>query len=177
MKKIVDYIFPKICIGCGTTGDELCADCKKTLESHAEICPVSHRHSADFAVHIDHRKETAYDGIVIGFSYQDILKKLILQLKYYHRYAVADFLVDRLFLVLSTNQTLQRLIKNKKLVVTSIPSHRYRRYFVKGYNQSELLARGLAKKLGAEYSPFLTKTKHTRIQAFLSREKRMSNLE
>lgn len=106
--KLIDLLFPKLCIGCQSAGDYLCSQCKKTLQPHQELCPVSHRFSQDFAVHLDYRHEVAYQGIAIGFAYHDLLKKLILQLKYYHRYDVASFLVDRLSLVIQTNQTLQK---------------------------------------------------------------------
>lgn len=175
--KIIDFLFPKVCIGCYSRGDYLCASCKKTLEPHQEICPVTHRFSPDFAVHIDSWRDVAYQWIAIGFAYNDLLKKLILQLKYYHRYDVASFLIDRLVLVIQINQILQRLFRAKRVIITSIPTHRYRKYFVKGYNQSELLASGVADKLWLQYLSLLRKNKHTRIQAFLSRQQRLKNLE
>ncbi len=177
IRNILDKLFPIHCIGCHSLWQYLCAKCKKTLQPHPEICPVSHRFSPDFQVHIDHRRDVAYSWIAIWFAYNDLLKKLILQLKYYHRYDVASFLVDRLALITQTNQTLQKLFHSKKIIITSIPSHRYRKYFIKWYNQSELLARWVAQKLGLPYQKLLTKNKHTRIQAFLSRAQRLKNLE
>ena len=175
--KLIDFLFPKVCISCQHPGDYLCLQCKKTLQPHPEICPVSHRFSPDGKVHIDYRREVAYQGIAIGFAYSDLLKKLILNLKYYHHYDVAEFFVDRLILIIQTNHTLQRLFHTKRVIITSIPSHRYRKYFIKWYNQSELLARGVAEKLWYQYIPLVKKRKHTRIQAFLSRRERMKNLE
>lgn len=58
--KLIDFLFPKICIGCQHSGDYLCVQCKKTLQPHQELCPVSHRFSPDFVVHLDHRHEVAY---------------------------------------------------------------------------------------------------------------------
>lgn len=175
--KILDILFPRKCMWCDQLGEYLCAKCKKRLEPHPEICPVTHRFSPDFQVHLDHRAEVVYQGIAIGFWYNDLLKKLILQLKYYHRYDISDFLCERLSLVVQTNQTLQRLFRNRNVVVTSIPSHRYRKYFIKWYNQSELLARWVAELLGVPYMSLLKKKKGTRIQAFLSRQQRIKNLE
>ncbi len=176
-KTILTYIFPVVCIGCESEDSYLCHQCRKRLQPHPEICPVSHRFSPDFQVHIDYQREAAYQGIAIWFAYSDLLKKLILQLKYYHRYDVASFLADRLALVIQTNRTLQKLSHTKKTIISSIPSHRYRQYFTKGYNQSELLAQAVASNLNIPYQPLVTKKRHTRIQAFLSRKQRLKNLE
>ncbi|MFA7717484.1 MAG: phosphoribosyltransferase family protein, partial [Candidatus Absconditabacterales bacterium] len=61
--------------------------------------------------------------------------------------------------------------------VTFIPSHRYRKRFVKGYNQSELLARKLAVKLGLPSLQLVRKTKRTKSQAQLTRKQRLTNLQ
>ena len=175
--KIVDFVFPVRCIWCSFEWTYLCRSCKKKLSPHPEICPVTHRFSPDFQVHIDSTSSVSYAWIVIWFVYEDLLKKLILQLKYYHCYDVAWFLIDRLLLIIQTNQTLQQVMKKNNVIVSSIPSHRYRKYFIKWYNQSELLAKWIAVKLWVSYKPLLIKRKYTRIQAFLSRQQRMNNLQ
>jgi predicted amidophosphoribosyltransferase len=92
---------------------------------------------------------------------------------------VADFLIDRLYLVFLTNSILQRqlIIKNTKLLVGFVPSHRRRHYFVKGYNQSQLLAQKFAKKYDYSFVVMAKKFKHTKSQASLSRQDRLSNLK
>ncbi|MCX6822878.1 MAG: phosphoribosyltransferase family protein [candidate division SR1 bacterium] len=64
-----------------------------------------------------------------------------------------------------------------KLVISFVPAHRYRKYFTKGYNQSELLAKNLAKKLGVHCSQLVEKKKHTKSQAKLDRKARLTNLQ
>lgn len=176
IKKIIDIIFPKKCLRCKRPWEYLCRECKKKLEPHPEICPVSHRFSPGFQVHVDHRNDVAYEWVVIWFAYTDLLKKLILQLKYHHRYDITSFLAWRLVLVIQTNQHLQKLFREKSIIFTSVPSHRYRKYFVKGYNQSELLAKRTAEILQCEYVSLLTKNRSTRAQVLLSRRQRHTNL-
>jgi predicted amidophosphoribosyltransferase len=68
-------------------------------------------------------------------------------LKYYHKRDVVDFLIDRVVLAIYANQTLVRRFEKGDMIISGIPSHWYRRYFVKGYNQSYLLSETLADKL------------------------------
>lgn len=175
-QKIITYIFPRYCIHCKALWEYLCVNCKRLLHTHREICPVSHRFSPDFLVHLDYRNEVSYEGIVIWFEYDALLKKLIFALKYHHRYALSSFLIDRLTLVIQSNHTLYSQFYTKKTIIAPIPSHWYRKHFTKGYNQSELLARWVAQKLSLSYQPLLVKTAHTRAQALLSRQQRMRNI-
>ena len=62
------------------------------------------------------------------------------------------------------------------LLLTFVPSHRRRKYFVKWYNQSEILANLLAKKMGGNVIQMMKKSKHTKSQANLNREQRKNNL-
>jgi competence protein ComFC len=141
------------------------------LQPHPEICPVCHRFSKDYKTCIDCRtkKDFYLEGIIIPFAYTDLLKRLIIKLKYFHKKDIGNFLVERLKIALLTNQGL-----NTNIVVSFIPSHRYRHYFVKGYNQSELLARKLSEYLQVAIAK---KCRHTKTQASLDRNGRLYNLK
>jgi ComF family protein len=119
----------------------------------------------------------ALEWILIPFSYSWFLKKIVLKLKYYHKKDVVDFLVDRVCLAIYANHTLSAKIEKWNVIVSWIPSHWHRRYFVKWYNQSFLLAQDLAKKLNLQYWEFLKKTKKTKSQASLDRQWRLKNLK
>lgn len=176
---ILDLVFPKKCVGCGKIGDYLCKDCKRTLQPHMEICPCCHRYSKDYVTCVDCKSlwDFALDGILIPFSYSWFLKKIVLKLKYYHKRSVVDFLIDRVCLAIYANHTLNSKIEKWNVIISWIPSHWYRRYFTKWYNQSFLLAQDLAKKLNLKYWEFLRKTKKTKSQASLDREWRLKNLK
>lgn len=184
--KILDLLFPRQCLGCKKTGSYLCKDCKRKLLPHMEICPFCHRYSTNYATCVDCKmnKNNALDGILVPFSYSWFLKKIILKLKYYHKKDVVDFLIDRVVLAISVNNILNKKINfewsmsgNWNVIITWIPSHWYRRYFIKWYNQSYLLAWKLAEKLWLNYKIFLKKNKNTKSQASLNREWRLKNLK
>lgn len=177
--KILDLLFPKQCLGCGKTWEYLCKDCKKELKPHMEICPSCHKYSQDYETCLDCKmaREFVLDWILVPFSYSWFLKKIILKLKYYHKRDVVDFLIDRVVLAIYANHTLNRKIEKSDIIISGIPSHRYRNYFVKWYNQSYLLAKKLANKLWLDYVKFLKKRKNTKSQASLDREWRLKNLK
>lgn len=177
--KVLDLLFPKQCLGCKKTWSYLCKDCKKTLTPHLEICPFCHRYSTNYQTCLDCKmnKQNALDGILVPFSYSWFLKKIILKLKYYHKGDVVDFLIDRVVLAIYANTTLMNQIQKWNVLISGIPSHWYRRYFVKGYNQSYLLAESLANKLDLDYKKFVKKNQNTKSQASLDRQWRLKNLK
>lgn len=176
---LLDLIFPKQCVWCGKIGEYLCRDCKRQLQPHMEICSWCHRYSKNYQTCLDckSQKNFVLDGLLIPFSYSWLLKKIILKLKYYHRRSVVDFLIDRVCLAVYSNSILSKKIEKWRVVISGIPSHWYRRYFVKWYNQSYLLAKNLWEKLWVQYVEILKKNKSTKSQASLDREWRLKNLK
>jgi ComF family protein len=59
--------------------------------------------------------------------------------------------------------------------VCAVPLH-WSRYLERGYNQSALVAKKLAKELGLPYQPLLKRIKRTQQQAKLSKTERLSNV-
>lgn len=176
---ILDFVFPKQCVGCQREWDYLCKGCKTQLQPHMEICSWCHRYSKDYQTCLDCKSQWNFvlDGIIIPFSYSWLLKKIILKLKYYHKRSVVDFLIHRVCLALQVNDTLSKKIAKWRVVISWIPSHWYRRYFVKWYNQSYLLAKDLSKNLGIQYVEIIKKNRSTKSQASLDREWRLKNLK
>jgi len=177
--KIIDQIFPIQCVLCSKNGAYLCKTCKKEIKAHPEICPYCHKFSSDYKICLDCRmdRKNYLEGLLIPLAYTSHIKKLILKLKYYHRKSVVQFLVDRMYLWFISNASIQQQIKGKKILVSGVPSHRWRKYFVKWYNQSELLAKAFAKKTGFIYQNIAKKKKYTKSQAGLWRLERILNLK
>lgn len=171
-----NVIFPAYCLGCNIKWEYLCKKCKKTILPHPEICPFCHKYSKDFYLCINCLKnqEIFYNWIIIWFRYIGLIKKIILGLKYYHLRDYWNFLSERLKLLLETNEK----IKTKKnIILTDVPSHRFRRYFIKWYNQSEILAKNLSKISWLSYKKLLYKSKYNKSQISLTKEKRINNVK
>ncbi len=188
LKRIVlDWIFPRICIGCWSSWSYLCAQCKKLLRPHPELCPFSHQASPWYRVRQDLLTiASPLDGCIVLFRFEPLIKKLIRQLKYYHRGDIASFLGERLALAVQSHEVFSKLLDNNGLLCSSqwqqfiisyVPAHWYRHYIVKGYNQSKLLAQSLSSFLpNSSFLSLFKKTKHTHSQVWLSREERKTNL-
>ena len=145
-----------------------------------EICPYCHRFSPDYKTCLncktDHNNQLEW--IIIAFAYCGLLKKLVLKLKYFHKKDIWNFLSDRLILALQSNQILHASLDPRhSTLISYVPSHWYRHYFIKGYNQSKILATQLSSKIWMPIIDLTTKIRHTRSQAWLNRSQRLQNLE
>lgn len=171
-------LFPRACCWCGKIWSYLCFKCKKQLLPHPEICPVCHTESSGFKTCATCilEERTFLDGLLIGFAYQKLLKKLILKLKFHHKKDIALFLAERGSLLVQTNPYLANVLVKGQLYLSFVPSHRYRKYFQKGYNQSELLAKSLSELLKVPLISTFKKTRATISQVKLNRAERLKNL-
>lgn len=179
VESCVSLVFPRMCVWCRRAWAYLCSACQKKLVPHPEMCPICHRGSLWWNVcdGCRHERSYPYEGIVIGFSYVSLIKKLLLQLKFGHRHDVAGYLAQRLYYQIVTHEQLSQALSDGRLIVTHVPSHWYRRYRVKGYNQSLVLAQCLADMLWVPHRIIATKIKHTTSQLHMkSRSERLTNL-
>jgi ComF family protein len=173
LKKLIDFFFPIICVWCEREGNYLCKECKKSLQAHPDLCPVCHRKSPSWNLCLGCKDELPWiDGISIAFVYEKLIKKLILDLKFHHRYQTGQYLGEKLALLIASDP----FFDAKTTLVTHTPSHRWRKHIEKWYNQSQILADTVAQILHIPHLPLTIKTRHTRSQIKLSRTKRKTNL-
>lgn len=175
---MLDSLFPRTCSWCGSLGSYICQSCKKSLQPHSEICPLTHKNSPWYSTRQDLLTTTSpLDGCIVLFRFEPLIKKLIRQLKYYHRADISWFLAERLELGVRSHETLWSLLsKESNLIITYVPSHRIRHYITKWYNQSQLLAQQLAKNLGQPLQRICQKIKHTHSQVGMTKTERKKNL-
>lgn len=175
---MLNILFPRTCSGCGSSGSYICKSCKKSLQPHNEICPITHKNSPGYSTRQDLLTTTSpLDGCIVLFRFEPLIKQLIRQLKYYHRADISWFLWERLALGITSHEILWSLLyKESNLIITYVPSHRIRHYITKWYNQSKLLAQQLAKKLNIPLQSICKKTKHTHSQVGMTRTERKNNL-
>ena len=176
---ILDALFPEQCVGCWSQWSYICASCKKNLKPHPEICPLTHNNSPWYVVRQDLLTlPSPLDGCIVLFRFEPLIKKLITQLKYYHRAHISKFLWQRLALAMQSHDILNSILTdNHKLIITYVPSYRIRHHITKWYNQSQLLSRSLCQELGRKKPLALCKkTKHTHSQVGMKRDERKKNL-
>jgi len=137
--RIVDFLFPQWCVGCGKEGEFICPSCRRSLprvmpplcprcgkpRPSGTLCPTCVSWQAEI------------DGIRSPFRFDGVMRQAIHQLKYRNLRALAEPLAKLLNDYLATNP-----IPGEVLV--PVPLHQ-KRLRERGYNQSSLLAKELGK--------------------------------
>lgn len=159
MKKIItfllDLLFPLSCVGCGAHDTLLCSSCLNSIPILTKLVehPTPH-----------------LDFVIIAGNYeQPLLKELIKLYKFQGVTALAEPLAG----IMSRALAVFPVQATPALV--PVPLH-WKRARARGYNQSELLAKHIAKNRGTSVQNLLKRTKATRSQAKLGRAERLKNV-
>lgn len=175
---ILDFIFPKRCVGCGTLGQYICASCRRSMRSVASneaICPLCERPAIDGATHPRCRTKYGLDGLTSFFHYDGATKKAIKALKYRD---VSDLASEFVSLIPSTHLThIHATLGGQGVGIIPIPLH-VARLRERGYNQAEVLGEFVAEALHVSmYTDILYRTRQTTPQvATKSRKERLRNM-
>ena len=79
---ILDFLYPKRCVGCKKTGDYLCASCLSLAKLHfPQVCPVCERNSIDGLTHVRCKKGFVPNGLISLWDYQGVPKKAIVTMQ------------------------------------------------------------------------------------------------
>ncbi len=177
---IVDILFPRRCPlcqevvvpkdrkACYTCVSKLtpieepsCKKCSKAIvEQEQEYCydcvRQKHHYERGFAIYV----------------YEGKIKKSLLDFKFQGKQEYADFYIEQLI-----RHTGDKLHKLSLDLILPVPLHP-RKQRVRGFNQAELLAQGIADFLKIPvYTKILCRTKYTRPQKSLDDKERLHNLE
>lgn len=140
-------LFGQRCEACGCWARVLCATCRVELFAMAQPeCDVA----------------------VVAVAYEGIARRLILNLKYHNRRQVVTVLAELLARRISLHTACMERVVD---VVTWAPTSAAR-IRCRGHDQSELLARGLAKKMHVPCRRLLIKTS-ANVQTGLPRQQRL----
>ena len=175
---LLDFIFPKRCVGCKKLGFYICTNCFAFLSFDAKsVCLVCQRGSIDGLTHPGCRGKYTIDGCFSAIPYNKTAKKLIYNFKYNPYLAdLKNFLSDLLHESLIQNENFMRIFQSsKRWIFVPIPLYSSK-LRSRGYNQSEILANELSKRLGFESSNILKRVKKTQTQVGLKLEQRRKNI-
>lgn len=112
-----------------------------------------------------------YDLVVSALLYEGPTQGLIHHFKYLSFTNLAKWLADYMHGCFETHAQLQ-----KAQLMIPVPLY-FTRQKERGYNQSELLAKQLAKKTGIKCLNLVRRTRYTYSQTLLSKEQREHNLD
>jgi ComF family protein len=164
MSLILDLIFPKKCLSCGSSGLYFCSKCFFSQKTNS----------------LKYLNGLPKEGSLSIFRYESIIKKAILEIKYKFVTDLADELVG-----LATHQIktefphLLKYWQENNFILIPIPLF-YSRQNWRGFNQSVLLGKKLATSLKLQFSgEIISRVKYTHTQAriknHLSRKNNLQN--
>ncbi len=158
-RKILDIFFPKRCINCRQFRAYLCSECAAKLPYCEKIIP---------------------SWIISIWSYKDPrIKRLLWQFKFENKFSIAEdlavFAADHLIAELADRAIFENITD---ITLVPIPLSKKSRK-ARGYNQSEILAKEIARGLGDGYKTrdLLMKVRDTETQhSIKNRRTRLQNL-
>jgi competence protein ComFC len=170
---LADLFFPQRCVGCEKrASDLLCQACFEALPGIGRpVCARCGMPTAFETFVCDECK-----GVDFGFEsaraplrYEGVGKEIVHSLKYRGYTTVVEKLAAPLMLGILDSE-------RRYDAIVPVPLHRSR-LRKRGFNQAELLARGVAKEINAPVSDTLQVVRRTRDQVELSAAGRRANVE
>lgn len=145
---ILDLIFPKKCVVCKKQGSLLCANCFTYISFNDQsICLICRKNTFNNLTHTNCLDQYTINGYFSALSYNRTAEKLI------HNFKNKPFLTN-LQEVLSElfyesiiqNENLFKLKEKSEWILVPVPLEP-KEFRERGYNQAEILAKNLSKKL------------------------------
>jgi competence protein ComFC len=136
----------------------------------APVCPACKLFSLRGTTHSSCKRDMFLDGAIAVFTYKGVIKKAIIKLKYSF---VFDISQELSAYIVSALLTRQDLLQNA--VFVPIPLHKKRLKW-RGFNQAELLAMGLSRRVDLPVVKLLTRVEDGVQQAELDRKSRLRNM-
>lgn len=169
---LINFLFPKECLGCKREGVYLCQSCIRKSRFARQSCIECGKPSIDGLTHTVCKKHLSLDGIVSVWVYEKVIREAIITLKYRFAYEIAKDLS------IFVSKYLERNIHAlpKKAVLTPLPLHKFRQNW-RGFNQSACIARFIAEHMNWEYQEnVVVRKKGSRPQTNLKRGERKKNV-
>lgn len=176
---LLNFLFPRRCVSCGTFGNYFCKNCVPRLKTiQTTICPVCTKLSPFGYTHPRCQTRYSLDGLTSVFRYKGSIQKAIKMIKYRR---VTDLVPELSALVtsqikISSPQAFMNFLKAKPVIIP-IPLHWWRQRG-RSFNQSELIAQEVAKEWRLTVnSNLLMRKKLTQSQAGLKKDERRLNIK
>lgn len=168
-ENIVEAVFPHKC-SCGKWGTTLCYECSDLLvTTKTELCPLCKQISQMGRVCTSCRYRTLLTGVMIVGPHEKVLKDSIWRLKYGPLKDISKPLADIIV------QKYGNFLKEKRFTVTFTPTSA-QRMAQRGYNQSEEIAKIVAKETGLLLEETMSRPHDVVHQVGLTRVERLQNV-
>lgn len=182
---LLDLIYPRRCVVCdevlafGEKGvcpecegalsfvrQPVCMKCGKELKGRGFDSFGAEEYCRDCMRH-----ERSFSGGIALLNYNDGARKLMAGLKYKNRRGHVDFLAEEM-----AKRHGRKILRLRADALVPVPVHK-KRLRERGYNQAELLAKGLSRRLSIPTKRLLRRVEYTEAQKKLGYEARQRNEE
>ena len=157
---ILNLIYPPVCGFC----DKICKEhlCKK-----CEMVIKKYENSSIRKSEKEYFTEMAYI-----FKYEDIIRDILIKYKFQSK----SYIYKTFSKIILKNKKICGFLKNYDIIIP-VPIHK-KRIKKRGYNQTELIAREISKKLDLKYEGnILIKVKNVLPQSELTKKERQKNIK
>jgi len=175
---LLDLVFPRRCVACKAPGAWLCPECAAALVAFPpERCRRCGAPGASRVCPECGGSELAFSGAGAAFVYEGPARALVTACKFR---ALRSIAAEMTALAAPAFAAACGLGPGPGAtapvdLVTWVPGHR-ERSLERGFNQAELLGRGLARSAGLPAAPLLVRTRHGARQSDLDRDARAANV-
>jgi len=171
--KFFNLFFPTKCGFCGNITESynyVCNNCKKNKynedREHCILCGKKTFLTESTCKECRERR-VYYEKLLYYDEYKEVIKDKIISYKFNDNSYLYNFFAELL---------LPKLLNEDIDLITAVPISK-KRMKERGYNQSELIARKIAKIMEVPYMNLLLKNQETKRQSELSRIERMINIQ
>lgn len=187
---IINILFPPICILCNKIDKNwICEKCYKKLKILMKNKIINYKLTKTFPISKNDKliniinkpkkinKNTKYNikilyKLLYIFEYRGIIRKIIIDYKFNDKAYICNFFSN----IILNNKFICDNLKRYDIII-SVPLSQ-KRMMQRGYNQTDLIAKNIFKKLNLEYkSDYLIKKKETEKQSSLSKKERKKNIK
>lgn len=167
-ERLLDFIYPKICVGCGEWGTFLCKRCLERLDFVDQICPICGERSIMGWTHQGCKTKWGMDGLIAIYEYQEpVARKVVDGIKYGFNRELINIVLKNF--VFQTGDNFDYLVP--------LPLHFYRENW-RGFNQARELGEVIGSKLLVPVESILVRTRNTKQQVTMkTKEQRELNIK
>ena len=160
IENVLNFIFPPVCGICGKLAETyLCKECSMELTKVEVNC-------------LEKYNNKFFDSHFWIFKYEDEIRDKIIDYKFNNK----SYLYRTFVEIILNNKRACEYMKSFDYIVP-VPIHK-KRYKVRGYNQCELIAKGIAGEIGDLYfrNDIIKKVKNIVPQSSLNKDERINNV-
>jgi len=178
---ILNFLFPKYCLGCGKQGSYFCPKCLQSAKAIKQICPVCEKQTPFGQAHNFCQTRNCLDGLISFFAYEGIIRLAIHKLKY----RLVTDLKEELWQIINNDwqkreeemMVLKKFLNTERPLVVPIPLY-WHKENIRGFNQASLFGEKLSLKFNLLFSDkILVRKKNVPSQTKLTQKEREENVK